>query len=148
MRFGEKQEGKVKVTLNNVRISCNNIVALLRALYIEVSCHRLRAAPGACLWLCMVSHFVRCRYATFYKESVFEKLAELVDDLRSGEGADAEVGEPDVFTALREAYVELSFVLLHERIERINDPCALHIVATGEFALVDLHDGQMVAVFW
>ena len=117
MRFGEKQEGKVKVTLNNVRISCNNIVALLRALYIEVSCHRLRAAPGACLWLCMVSHFVRCRYATFYKESVFEKLAELVDDLRSGEGADTEVGEPDVLAALREAYVELSFVLLHERIE-------------------------------
>ena len=103
--------------MNNVRISCNNIVALLRALYQEASYYRLRAAPGACLWLCMVSHFVRCRYATFYKESVFEKFAELVDDLRSGEGADAEVGEPDVFTALCEADVELSFVRLHERIE-------------------------------
>ncbi len=77
MRFGEKQEGKVKVTLNNVRISCNNIVALLRALYIEVSCHRLRAAPGACLWLCMVSHFVRCRYATFYKNQSSRSLRNL-----------------------------------------------------------------------
>ena len=78
--------------------------------------------------------------------SVFKKFAELVDDLRSGERTDAEVGEPDVLTALCEAYVELSFVLLHERIERIDDPCALHVVAAGELALVDFHDGEMVAV--
>ena len=79
--------------------------------------------------------------------SVFKEFAELVDDLCGGERTDAEVGQPDVLAALREAHVQLSFVLLHERIERIDDPCALHVVATGEFALVDLHDGQMVAVF-
>ena len=81
-------------------------------------------------------------------ESVFEKLAELVDDLRGGERADAEVGQPDVFAALREAHVQLPFVLLHERIERIDHPCALHVVAAGDFALVDFHDGQMPTVFW
>ena len=57
------------------------------------------------------------RFGEKSRRSVFEKFAELVDDLRGSEGTDAEVGEPDVFTALCEAYVELSFVLLHERIE-------------------------------
>ena len=79
--------------------------------------------------------------------SVFKEFAELVDDLRGGERTDAEVGQPDVFAALREAHVQLSFVLLHEWIERIDDPCALHVVAAGEFALIDFHDGEMVAVF-
>ena len=78
--------------------------------------------------------------------SVFKKFAELVDDLRSGERTDAEVGEPDVLAALREAHVQFPFVLLHVWIERIDDPCALHVVAAGELALVDFHDGEMVAV--
>ena len=78
---------------------------------------------------------------------VFKEFAELVDDLRGGERTDAEVGEPNVLAALREAHVQLSFILLHEWIERIDDPCALHIVAAGEFALVDFHDGEMIAVF-
>ncbi len=71
------------------------------------------------------------RFGEKSRRSIFEKFAELVDDLRSSEGADAEVGEPDVFAALREAYVELSFILLHERIERVDYPCALHVVAAG-----------------
>ena len=78
---------------------------------------------------------------------VFKEFAELVDDLRGGEWADAEVGEPDVLAALREAHVQLSLVLLHVWIKRIDDPCALHVVAAGEFALIDFHDGEMVAVF-
>ena len=81
------------------------------------------------------------------RESVFKEFAELVDDLRGGERTDAEVGQPDVLAALREAHVQLSFVFLHKWIERIDDPCALHIIAAGEFALVDFHDGEMVAVF-
>ena len=79
---------------------------------------------------------------------VFEKLTELVDDLCGGERTDAEVGQPDVFAALCEAHVEFSFIFLHKRIERVDDPCALHVVAAGDFALVDFHDGEMPTVFW
>ena len=76
-----------------------------------------------------------------------EKLAELVDDLRGGERTDTEVGQPDMLAALREAHVQLSFVFLHIWIERIDDPCALHVVATRKFTLIDFHNGEMVAVF-
>ena len=86
------------------------------------------------------------RFGEKSRGSVFKEFAELVDDLRGGERTDAEVGEPDVLAALREAHVQLSLVLLHVWIERYGVFCCvmldkekdlLYIYNQGKFRACD-----------